>query len=330
MRMSSSIDITVLLCTYNRSQRLGETLESLVFQSLPESLCWEILVVDNNSADETRQVVEGFQRRYQNRVRYLFEPKQGISHARNAAIREAAGDILAFIDDDETATPNWLQNLTMNLHSDEWAGAGGRVLPPSSFSPPPWLLKTSWFAAGPLASFDKGLDGAELREPPFGANMAFRKEVFTKLGGFRIDLGRSGANMISNEDTEFGRRVLAAGLRIRYEPSALIYHPVEERRLRKDYFLSWWFNKGRSDSRERGNQPDGKSFFGISSRGFRSLVAEAVSWTVAVEPSRRFGHKLAVWNSAGQIYESYHQWLDVRRKGQERPPGIGPSGRVGS
>ena len=126
-----------------------------------------------------------------------------------------------FIDDDETAGEGWLENLTANLHAGEWAGAGGRVLPPPGSSLPNWLSTGSWFIKGPLASFDLGIPAGEMDEPPFGANMAFRKEVFEKYGGFRTDLGRSGNNLISNEDTEFGRRLFSAGLRLRYEPGQL-------------------------------------------------------------------------------------------------------------
>jgi glycosyltransferase involved in cell wall biosynthesis len=328
--MTGPKKISVLICTYNRSQSLGAAVESVADQALPQSLDWEILIIDNNSPDQTRQVVEGLQRRYPNHIRYVFEPQQGISHARNAGIREARGGILAFLDDDETASTDWLQNLTANLHSGEWAGAGGRVLPPSSFSPPRWLSTKSSFASGPLAAFDLGLVPGQLSEPAFGANMAFRKEVFDKYGGFRTDLGRAGKNMISNEDTEFGRRLMAAGLRLRYEPSALTYHPVEASRLQKEYFLNWWFNKGRSDVRELGNQPNSRRFLGIPLPLFRALPWATMRWMVTVESPKRFGCKLEVWNYAGEILESYHQWLDAGRKRQERQPSIGPTGMGGS
>src|SRR5215470_14722752 len=101
--MNRPTNITVLVCTYNRSRTLGETIESVATQALPQPLSWELLIVDNNSSDDTRRVVEGFQRQYPERIRYFFEPQQGLSYARNAGIREARGEILVFIDDDETA-----------------------------------------------------------------------------------------------------------------------------------------------------------------------------------------------------------------------------------
>jgi len=316
--MNSSTKITVLVCTYNRSQSLGTTLESVVSQALAREYSWEILVVDNNSSDETRKVVEGFQRRYPELVRYFLEPQQGVAHARNAGICRARGEILAFIDDDETAAPNWLQNLTANLHNGEWAGTGGRILFPPGFLPPRWLLTNEWFASGPLCSFDKGPNAGELSEPPFTANMAIRREVFDKAGAFRTDLGRSGNSMISNEDTEFGRRVMAAGFRLRYEPSAVTCHPVQNCRLRKQYFLTWWFNKGRSDLREFGHRPNSKLVFGIPPRLIFVLASQTAQWMAGLERDQRFSYKLQVWFTAGQIFESYVQWLNARQVGRER------------
>jgi len=324
--MGYSVRISVLICTYNRAKTLDVAVESVAIQSLPESLPWEIVVVDNNSPDQTRQVVEALQRRYPERIRYVLERKQGISHARNAGIMAAKGEIVAFLDDDETATTDWVQNLTANLHTGEWAGAGGRVLPPVSFIPPPWLSVKSSFANGPLAVFDLGLEPRQLNEPAFGANMAFRKEVFDQFGGFRTDLGRSGTSMISNEDTEFGRRLMTAGLRLRYEPSALTYHPVEANRLKKQYFLDWWFNKGRSDVRELGNAPGSTHFLGIPLRLFRAFLSAVLRWIVSAAPSQRFGHKVGVWNCAGHIYESYRQWIGAGRNDKNANPVLGQPG----
>jgi len=108
--------------------------------------------VDNNSTDQTREVVEGFQRRHPNRFRYVFEPRQGLSQARNAGIREARGDVLAFMDDDVAVDATWLQSLTACLHDGTRAGVGGRILPEQTFRRRPgwaWRTRTVW---GPLFS----------------------------------------------------------------------------------------------------------------------------------------------------------------------------------
>lgn len=120
---------TVIVCTYNRCQSLADTLDSLAKSIVPASTDWEVLIVDNNSADRTRQVVEEFTRRFPGRFRYVFEPRQGKSFALNRGIRETQADVLAFTDDDVIAEPAWLWNLTKDLFSGEWQGAGGKILP---------------------------------------------------------------------------------------------------------------------------------------------------------------------------------------------------------
>ncbi len=161
--------------------------------------------------------------------------------------------------------------------------------------------------------------------PPVGANMAFRKQAFDKFGGFRTDLGRIGEQMLSNEDIEFGRRLMNAGQRLRYEPSALVYHPVDEARVCKDYFLRWWFNKGRSDVREFGLQPNVKNVLGIPLRMFRDAAVEIVRWFIAGDPSRRFICRLKVWAYAGQAIESFYQIRPARQKEQGRDSNTRPA-----
>lgn len=300
--------ITVILCTYNRAVALRKALASVAAQNAPSSATWEVLVVDNNSKDQTRAVVEDFCRRYPGRFRYLFEPRAGKSNALNAGLREARGGILAFIDDDVTAEPDWLENLTAPLHSGEWAGAGGRILPEKSFSPPRWLSAHDRRAFAPLALFDLGPQPGPLAESPFGTNMAFRKEVFERFGGFRTDLGPRPDSIIRGEDTEFGKRILAAGLRLRYEPSAVVYHVMGENRTRKEYFLAWWFDKGRSDLRESG-QPAGTRWVvaGVPFYLFRRFAIWTLRWMAAVEPAHRFYCKTQLRWLAGQIAESRQQ-----------------------
>src|SRR5215469_10199051 len=114
------MDISVIVCTHNRYQSLAKALESIAASTLPDSVDWEILVVDNCSRDQTRDVVEQFCHRFPGHFRCFFEPHPGKSNALNTGIREARGKILVFTDDDVTVEPTWLQNLTANLHNGEW------------------------------------------------------------------------------------------------------------------------------------------------------------------------------------------------------------------
>ena len=310
------VNVTVILCTYNRCDSLARALGSVADSKLPESVEWEVLVVDNNSSDQTREVVEDFCRRYPGRFRYVFEPRQGKSYALNTAIREARGEVLAFVDDDVIVESTWLQNLAADLYNGEWAGAGGRILPQWPCAPPAWLPQKEWFGMAPLVMFDLGEQARPLSDPPFGTNMAFHRRMFEKYGFFRTDLGPGlNGKIRNNEDTEFGGRLLAAGERLKYEPAAVVHHEVPQKRLQREYFLSWWFNKARSDIREIGVAADTKwSVSGIPLNLFRRLAVGTLQWTVTLDPSRRFSRKLAVWLVAGMMVESYHQSKELERK----------------
>lgn len=309
------MDISVILCTYNRSQMLEQALASVARQELLESTSWEVLVVDNNSSDSTREVAEQFCRAYPGRFRYLFEPQPGKSHALNTGIREARGGILAFMDDDVTVSPAWLRNLTGSLRDGACVGAGGRILPGWSGPPPEWLSLADRLALGPLVAFDLGSESGVLREPPSGTNMAFRKEMFAKHGAFRTDLGPRPGCEIRGEDTEFASRLLIAGEPLRYEPSAVVYHPVPESRLRKKYFLDWWFDKARTDIRTYGVFPETKwHIAGVPLYLFRRVAVWTTRWWFTLESSKRFSCKINTWLNVGRIVECYHQSPNGKRQ----------------
>ena len=310
--------ITLILCTHNRYADLRKALESIAVMDLPEFIDWEVLVVDNNSSDRTPSLVEDFCRRYPTRFRYLFEPTAGKSHALNTGIREARGDILAFTDDDVTVDPTWLRNLTMPLHDARWAGTSGRTLPEGDFSPPPWLSLGDRYALAPLGIFDRGSEAHEITESPFGNNMAYRKAIFEKHGTFRNDLGPcvGSKDPHKSEDSEFGVRVLARGERLFYQPSAVLYHSIPEKRLQKKYFQSWWFDKARADIRAFGIPVESKfCFVGIPFHLFRRFAVWGLRWLFAIEPKQRFSAKTKVWALCGSIKECYR--IPHDRKGQE-------------
>jgi glycosyltransferase involved in cell wall biosynthesis len=289
---------------------------------MPDGMTWEVLVVDNNSTDRTREIVEEFSRRYPGRFRYLFEPRAGKSYALNAGITQAKGDVAAFMDDDVTVAPDWLQNLTAPLADGAFACTGGRVAPVWKTDPPHWLGRDGWVLAGPLVSFDRGEQGCRLEECPVGTNMAFPLRVFQQYGGFRVDLGPTPHNEIRNEDSEFVRRLLKAGEQLYYVPSAVVYHPVTEDRLNQRYFLTWWFDKARSEIRELGVPRDqGWLIGGIPLNTFRRLLRWSMQWTVTLNSRSRFECKLKVWYAVGLMAEC---------RSHTRSQPVLPEGVVGS
>jgi len=305
------MNVSVILCTYNRYRSLGKALESVASSILPDSIEWEVLVVDNNSKDQTREVAEDYSHRYPGRFRYIFESRQGKSHALNRGIRESSANVLAFLDDDVIAEPDWLQNLTEPLQDSTWVGVGGRIVPPLNFSPPEWLaVEGPHDMSGILALFDKGRDGAELTEAPFGTNMAFRREIFEQYGLFRTDLGPCPGSEIRGEDTEFGRRVLEAGGRLWYEPSAIVHHDVSEVRLKKEYFLRFLYDQGRASIREKKQPPQvlfiPGLYFTIPKIIVSVLLGRTVSWLLSINRRDRFQRKCMVWMNFGQLAEILH------------------------
>jgi glycosyltransferase involved in cell wall biosynthesis len=294
---------------------LPNALDSIAASVLPPLVEWEILVVDNNSTDQTRGVVNEFCRRYPGRFRYVLEPQGGLSYARNTGIREARGHILAFTDDDVVVETSWLENLTQSLHNGNWAGAGGRTLPLLTVPLPRWLALDNRFSMGGTlcAYFNLGDEPCELDRPPFGANMAFRRRVFEKYGGFRTDLGASPNREIPgcNEDTEFGRRLLTGGEHLRYEPFALVRHWVTEERLRKNYFLKWYFDLGRACIREIGLRPDWWIVPRLYLTMLGSILLRApqgmLVWMLGWTAQQRFHGKAQVWKTAGEVTEIYMQ-----------------------
>ena len=307
--------VTVILCTYNRCKHLPTALESVAVSTLSPSVDWEVLVVDNKSTDQTREVIEDFCRRYPGRFRYLFEPQAGKSNALNAGIREARADVLAFLDDDVTVEPAWLQNLTAGLENGQWAGAAGRIFLEWPSSLPSWVATEGPYSRCPFPSFDEGPEAKQITTPPFGTNMAFQRAMFEKYGSFRTDLGPSPNRDIPcpGEDTEFGRRLIDGGERLRYEPSAVVHHPVSPNRVDKRYFLNWWYDEGRASIRVFGVRRGTKWYVaGIPLYLLRSLVLWTLRWMTAVDPRPRFYYKVVVWGKVGGITECYRMWRDAK------------------
>jgi glucosyl-dolichyl phosphate glucuronosyltransferase len=303
--------ITLIVATYNRCRILAETLEGIANSWLPDSVSWQVLVVDNNSHDQTREIVEGFIRRHPGRFRYLFEPRQGKSYALNTGLRHARGDVIAFTDDDVTVEPTWLWNLTAVLYDDKWAGTGGRIFPSGTLVPPPWMPLKDSTIGGPLFGlFDRGDKPGKLAVAPHGGNMAFRKAMFEKYGGFRTDLGPPPCDL-GGEDTEFGYRLMAFGERLWYEPAAVVRHPIAKDRLEKKYFLGWWFRQGRGNVRKKGERPPlwriPRNYIGISNRILRLLPMGTLRWIKASNPPVRFKRMCRVWMIAGETLEMLRQ-----------------------
>jgi glycosyltransferase involved in cell wall biosynthesis len=297
------MDISIVLGTYNRAASLRATLETFLGLVCPAGLTWELLVVDNNSADSTREVVEKFARTVAFPVRYVFERRQGRSAALNAGIAEATGEIIVFTDDDVLLDCDWLANLKRTFDDFDCSAVAGRVVPQWNHAKPDWLEMEGQFA---VTNFDLGDELKEVKIPPLGANSAFRKDVFGKYGLFRLDLGvRGSEHTITCDDTEFGERLIRGGDKIVYCPTAIVYHPVDPNRTTKKYFLSWYYYNGVSLTRTAGLPSEGIFWFGAPRWLYRELLTNFAKWMLTLPGNRRFHRKLRAYRSVGNIVESY-------------------------
>src|SRR5713226_1937808 len=299
--------ISVIVCTYNRSESLRKTLGSLA-QSRPPGAPWELIVVDNNSTDDTAEVARTLAAASNLNLRYVFEVNQGLSHARNAGIRAARGDIIAFTDDDATVDARWLCELQKAFDQFDCVGVGGKIVPVWTSQKPSWLeLDGPHALMRAVLDFDLGEEPRELNisTAPFGANMSFRKVAFERYGFFRSDLGRKGKTLMGGEDTEFCTRLLRAGDRLVYAPKAVVYHPVAEERLKKRYFQSWYFNYGRYMTRVPGFAENAVLYVGVPRYLFRCVLTDFFKWLFSFDSQRRFRHKLQLCLSLGEISEAH-------------------------
>jgi glucosyl-dolichyl phosphate glucuronosyltransferase len=296
---------SVIICTYNRASHLAVALESLTRMAVPANLDWEVLIVDNNSTDSTKLVAADFAAKHPDRIRYIFEGAQGKSFALNTGTREARGDILAFSDDDVTFDSNWLVELIGTFEKLGCAGVGGKIVPIWSSSKPSWYQEDGPGKLSPaIVSFDMGENPCPIKTALFGANMAFKREMFLKYGDFRPDLGLSAEKRIGAEDSEFCRRLIKGGEVLFYAPTAIVYHPVEKYRTEQSYFQSWYLGRGRASVREAGIPLNAIRYFGVPRYLLLVLFKDAVKWLVSFNSKRRFFYKLEVFETIGRIQES--------------------------
>jgi glycosyltransferase involved in cell wall biosynthesis len=239
------VDASVVVCTYNRAESLRDTLRTLQALRPAPGRTWEVIIVDNNSKDNTRAVVEEAQRTWP-LLRYEFEGAQGLSNARNHGIASARGDVILFTDDDVLPEPDWLEATLAGLETYGADACGGYIAPIWESPPPPWL--TERFYGFLAVRTDRSDDYPITAETPtpFGANMAFRRHVFDRVGLFDTNRGRTGAILASGEDGEMFARMLAAGMKVVFLGRSRVHHKVESFRTTKRYLRRWRIHTSRN------------------------------------------------------------------------------------
>jgi glucosyl-dolichyl phosphate glucuronosyltransferase len=228
--------ISVIICTHDRCFKLRDTLTSLAQMSAPQGRPWELIVVDNNSSDATKDVIQIFASGSPLNAKYVFEDAPGLSHARNRGVAESTGEIISFLDDDVVVDANWLTEIAKAFDQYEAACVGGRVLLWGNPRVPSWWHRDFDFVVG---KFDRG-DKVILEEKnPYrvgiGANISFRRSVFDKYGLFHTGMGRVGNQLKTGEETELVLRLQRGKELAIYYPSAVVYHNFPSERFSRKY-----------------------------------------------------------------------------------------------
>lgn len=234
------LEIAAIICTHNRAQYLGAAIDSLLQQDFND---FQVVVVDNASTDNTKEVVEA--RLPHPQLKYIFEPVLGLSVARNTGAKATTAPIVAYLDDDALASPQWLKVLVAAYQSNpKLAIAGGKVtlIWPNGVTPPHWL---SLELTGCLGYYDLGEQMVYIDKPgltPRGLNYSLRRSFFEEVGGFAPSLGRVGQKLLSNEELYLTELALKQGWLVAYLPDAFVAHNVDPERLSRAWFLrrSWW------------------------------------------------------------------------------------------
>jgi len=266
------MDASVVVCARNRARLLDVALQSLAAQTLDRGR-FEVLVVDNASTDSTPEVAARWEAAAGFACRHVIEERLGTNHARNRGVREAKAPVVAFLDDDARAEPEWLDRLLAALREERASGVGGRIRLEWESPPPRWLTDAHLLAL--LAEFERGDVRCRIERFPFlvGTNMAFTADVFERVGGFGQDFERRGPlSARGMEDVEFCSRVARGGGTLVYEPGAVVHHFVPEHRARLSFLVRRSYADGRSMAhfqRLSGQRESGSR----SRRLFRNLVA---------------------------------------------------------
>lgn len=286
--MSESLDVSVVITTYNRCQALAGALTAVLGQE-GGGARYEVIVVDNNSTDQTRQVVDRFIDEGHTNLRYVFEGRQGISHGRNAGIVAARSPIVAFTDDDVRVAPDWVTQVkrAFDEHPDADC-VGGKILPLWPMAPPRWLTREHWW---PLPVVDYGeVRRLSTAQHPLilpTANASFRRALFERIGLFSPEFS-------GREDLELLIRLWRAGLKGIYVPEVVVEAEIEVERLAKRYHRRWHSTTGHFNSLMRLSEvmgrdgqlideaPDSARLFGVPAFLYKELMIQCARWFPAI------------------------------------------------
>ncbi|MFT4169749.1 MAG: glycosyltransferase [Dysgonomonas sp.] len=288
-----------ITCTYNRDKYIGQTLQSVCDQKYPDNN-YEIIVIDNNSTDNTASICEEFRAEYPNKnFRYVKEMNQGLSFALNRGIKEAQGEFLIFVDDDETIIPEHLERLDNHLRTyPEAVLCGTPVIPVYEIPEPKWMSRFTQRLIGGYFDQGKEVKILEAKNYPGTGHTIIKKELYERYGNYNTELGRKGTSLIGAEDKDMFNRLKNNNIVCYYLPDIPIYHHIPPNKMADEFFHKLTYSIGKSE-RIRTKA--------VSEKEFRNrLLSEGIKWgasvvlfagyTLGLRPSKGFRLLQFRWN----------------------------------
>jgi len=235
--------ITVVICTYNRRRYLKKAIDSIINQAFDPEL-YELIIVDNNSSDGTKELVLNDYSHSRVRVKYMNEPSQGLSYCRNTGLRHARFDYIAYIDDDGIAYPDWLENMSEGIkeQNEKFAGITGAIFPIWEIPRPGWLLHRLAIHYSIYHPDKRIVIRRGVRVNVFGGNMVWKRSLLIEFGGFNTNLGRVKNNLVSGEESFTAERIVNKGYEFIYDPKMRIKHHIHKSRINIMWLIkrSFW------------------------------------------------------------------------------------------
>lgn len=236
---------TIIICTYNSENRISNVLDNVINQCNIEFLVDKVLIVDNNSIDNTKNIVDTYRRKYKY-IQYVFEEKQGLSNARLAGVNNTNSEWIIFIDDDNILHKKWLVEAYKYINDNPKVGAfNGAVVPKTNENlsdKQKDILKVTYKGLACTHMSIKEINKYEKNHPcgiPFGAGLVIKTKPLLKLvkNGWLLSKGRTKENLISGEDTEMCIFVKEQGYEFGYNPNMIIEHIISKNRLEERYSI---------------------------------------------------------------------------------------------
>ncbi|MCW8307590.1 glycosyltransferase [Acidiphilium sp. PA] len=232
--------LTVAICTHNRGIAVARCLAGLG----PPHPAVDVLVVDSGSDGEEAETI--LRAAMAHGAQHTRLASVGLSAARNAALAAARGQWIAYLDDDATPASDWVTVLLASIAQDpDLAATGGMILPQWQALLPVWWPDS---LRAVLTIIDRVAPDACADIDPYAANIAFRRDVLTRFGGFPACLGRRGTLLLSNEETYILRRLRRAHFRVRFNPALVVHHEIARERLRPDWLVRRQYWSGVSEA----------------------------------------------------------------------------------